>query len=137
MNALIPAVAAALVVVPALAQEPLAFDVRFNDTFLAAEPDRLSLGDRIIINDRLLKDGAEAGSAAGVCTIVDPATGAAICTISFTLSDGTLAAQFVNRPPPEKTFAVVGGTGAYAGRQGSGILVENGDETGRVSFELK
>lgn len=116
--------------------ETLDYDVVFNDSLLTARSDALSVGDRIIVNDRLLQNGREAGNAAGVCTIVDVEASTAICTIAFTLEDGLLAVQFVNSPPPEKHFPILGGTGAYAGRLGTGTLIEHGDGTGTVRFVI-
>ena len=121
---------------PAAAAETLHFDVVFNDSVLTAKPDALSVGDRIIINDRLLEDGVEVGTAAGTCTIVDTGRSTAICNVTFTLKAGVLAVQFVNSPPPEKHFPILGGTRAYEGRTGSGVLVERGDGTGTVRFVI-
>lgn len=130
----IPCLAATLVA-PAGAQEALQFDVAFNDAIITQAQDALSVGDRIVMNDTLLQGGTEVGKVAGVCTIVD-LTGFAICNVTFTLPEGTIATQFVNSPPPEKHFPVLGGTGAYSGASGSGTLIENGDETGSLSFKL-
>jgi hypothetical protein len=124
-----------LMVSAAGAAEPLTYDVTFNDQFLTAKTDGLSLGDRIIIDDALLKDGKNVGSTSGVCTMTN-VQGIALCNITFVLPDGTLAIQFVNSPPPRKDFAILGGTGAYAGKIGAGVMIENGDNTGTVSFDL-
>ena len=130
----VPCLAVALVA-PASAQDRLQFDVAFNDAMITQSQETLTVGDRIVMNDTLLQGGTEVGSVAGVCTIVDLA-GFAICNVTFTLPEGTIATQFVNSPPPEKHFPVLGGTGAYSGASGSGTLIENGDETGSLSFEL-
>lgn len=132
------AVAAILALAPATVQaaETLSYDVVFNDSIIAAGTDTLAVGDRVIINDRLLSDGADAGQAAGVCTIVDVESNSAICTVTFTLEAGGLSVQFVNSPPPEKTFPILGGTGAFAGRHGIGTLLEHGDGTGSVNFTV-
>lgn len=123
-------------VATAVGAETLRYDVRFDDTVLAAKPDELSLGDRFILSDILLQDGAEVGSNSGICTITD-IRGAALCNVTFILPGGTLSIQFVNSPPPEKHFAVTGATGDFAGREGSGVLVEHGDGTGSVTFVLE
>jgi hypothetical protein len=110
-------------------------DVQFQDTILAATPGALNAGDRIILRDRLLQGGQTIGHDAGVCTITDPA-GEALCNVVYVLPDGTIARQFVNAPPPEKTFAIIGGTGRYAGARGTGTLVEHPDQTGVLKLQL-
>ncbi len=117
------------------AAETLSYEVTFNDSVLAAKTDGLNLGDRFIIDDVLLKDGKQVGTNSGVCTVTNVA-GIALCNVTFVLAEGTLSIQFVNSPPPTKDFAVMGGTGAYAGKTGSGQLIENGDNTGKVTFTL-
>jgi hypothetical protein len=120
---------------PASTEEPLAFDIEFHDTILAADSTQLSLGDRFILSDRLLANGTEVGHTSGLCTITD-AAGEAICNVVFALPGGTIAAQFVNAPPPEKVFAIIGGTGRYQGARGTGELVEAPDQTGTLAFHL-
>jgi hypothetical protein len=115
--------------------EMLRFDVAFNDTLITANSDRLVTGDRVVMNDRLLTDGEDAGAVHGVCTITDP-NGFAICSVTFVIGDDSLSTQFVNSPPPEKHFTILGGTGEYAGATGTGVLIEHGDETGTVSFTI-
>ena len=127
---------AAEVASPVATGPMLQFDVRFHDTILAAGGSGLALGDRFILGDRLLQGGAEVGHNAGVCTITDAEVAEALCEVTWTLPDGTIATQFLNAPPPEKVFAIVGGTGRYAGARGAGTLVEFGDETGTVAFRL-
>lgn len=136
MKQLIAAIFVAISPASILAAEALSYDVVFDDKVIAAGTDTLSTGDRIIINDRLLENGLDAGRAAGVCTIVDAEDSYAICTVTFTLEAGSIAIQFVNAPPPEKTFPILGGTGLFAGRHGMGTLLEHGDGTGSVSFTL-
>jgi hypothetical protein len=115
--------------------EELAFDVRFNDAILAAGQAGFAVGDRVILDDALLVDGKEVGTTSGVCTITD-AAGVMLCAITFVLPEGTLSTQFVNTPPPEKHFALFGGTDAYAARVGSGVLLEHGDGTGRLTITV-
>jgi hypothetical protein len=120
---------------PVPAAQSLNFDVQFRDTVLAATSAEFTLGDRFILNDRLLKDGKEVGHNGGVCTIIDTA-GEAMCTVIFALPEGAIATEFLNTPPPEKVFAIVGGTGRYQGARGSGELVEASDQTGTLAFHL-
>jgi hypothetical protein len=115
----------------ALAAEELRFDVTFDDTVLPARDDVLSKGDRVILDDRLTVDGVYAGSVAGLCTVTDP-NGIMICSITFRLENGSISTQFANSPPPEKIFALFGGTGAFQGRSGMGVLTEFGDGTGSL-----
>ena len=122
---------------PSPAGQPLAFDVAFRDTVLAATPSQLSPGDRVILRDRLLAHGVEVGHNAGVCTITDSTGGGeALCAVTWALPGGTLSTQFLNTPPPEKTFAIIGGTGQSQGARGVGVLVEQPDQTGMVTFQL-
>lgn len=129
------AVAGGAIVSAAHADQTLAYDVRFHDTVLAAKTDGLSLGDRFILDDTLLQGGKAVGKSSGLCTITDT-TGIALCNVTFTLPDGTVSIQFVNAPPPKKDFAVIGGTGSYAGSTGTGVMIENGDNTGNLSLTL-
>jgi hypothetical protein len=126
----------ALVAPSAAVAETLSYDVIFNDSVLSARTDALSVGDRIIINDRLLTGGVDVGTSTGLCTIIDTEKSTAICNVSFSVEGGMFAVQFVNSPPPEKHFPITGATGAYEGRGGVGTLVEHGDDTGSVSFTI-
>jgi hypothetical protein len=120
---------------PEASVETLEFDVAFRDTVLAADQSALSLGDRFILNDLILQEGETIGHNGGVCTIIDTA-GEAMCTVIFSLPEGTIVTAFLNTPPPEKTFAIVGGTGKYAGARGQGELIEAPDQTGWLTFEF-
>jgi hypothetical protein len=115
----------------------MVFDVQFRDTpILADDAAGFQLGDRVMLNDLVLTGGTEVGHNGGVCTIIDSVGGEMFCAVTWSLPNGTIATQFLNTPPPEKTFAIVGGTGAYAGASGTGTLVEHGDGTGTVTFDL-
>lgn len=116
-------------------QSGATFDVVFNDTILAQGTAGWTLGDRFILNDELRRGGETVGRIGGVCTIID-VEGFALCTMTFVLPDGEISCQFLNSPPPEKTFAITGGTAAYLARPGYGILIENGDGTGTVTFHF-
>jgi hypothetical protein len=131
------AATAVLMVSASNGAETLTFDVAFNDSFVTAKPDALSAGDNIIINDVLRKDGKNVGMTSGVCTITEPNQGYAICNVTFVLADGAVSIQFVNSPPPEKHFAIVGGSDAYAGAEGSGVLIEHGDNTGSLVLTIQ
>lgn len=113
----------------------LRFDIQFRDTLLTASDAQLTLGDRFILNDLVLLNGEEVGHNGGVCTVTDTA-GELVCAVTWSLPNGTISTQFLNTPAPDKSFAVVGGTGDYANADGTGELVEHGDETGTVTFAL-
>jgi len=135
--------AAAVGAVPATATDPtgstLRFRVEFSPFFYLDLGDPgPSMGDQIISHDLLFDpSGRPAGHDGVSCTITDPAGGPeAECTATFALSGGQLATQFLNTPPPVKHFAVTGGTGRYRKARGEAVLVENGDGTGTVTFNL-
>lgn len=114
--------------------QPLHFDVEFDDTLvLQDEAAGFQLGDMVILSDQLLIDGEEVGHNSGVCTVTDVA-GELICIVTYVLPGGTISTQLVNSPPPEKAFAITGGTGSYQNARGHGELVEAGDGTGTVTF---
>jgi allene oxide cyclase-like protein len=113
----------------------LHYDVQFHDTIIAKDPSTLQLGDQFILSDVVLADGQQVGHDGGVCTITD-AAGEAVCTVVYSLPDGTITTQFLNIPPPDKTFAITGGSGRYQNARGQGELIENGDETGTLNFTL-
>src|SRR3954454_23964001 len=106
----------------------LRFDVTFSPFNLVdlGEPG-VSAGDVIVFHDTLLKDGQQVGDEAGTCVVID-ATALANCTGVARLDEqDTVAFAFLNAPPPEKVFAITGGSGTYRTAQGDGLLVEHGD----------
>src|SRR5690606_27828133 len=92
----------------------LRFDVVFNDTLVLQDESAggFLLGDRVILNDDLLIDGEIVGHNGGVCTVTD-LEGEMLCLVTFALPEGTISTQFLNTPPPEKLFPIIGGSGAY------------------------
>jgi hypothetical protein len=115
----------------------LRFDVAFSpfDIVDVGEPG-FSAGDVIVFHDTLLRDGQEVGDQVGSCVLVE-ATPLANCTGVVRLGDqDTITFAFVNAPPPEKTFALTGGSGRYRTAQGDGTLVENGDGTGTLTLSV-
>jgi hypothetical protein len=144
---------AGVVAIPALSQasdgdptksRTLTFDVQFSPfTSIAANntPDPnspFSLGDEIVFHDLLFLHGKQVGDDAGSCVLVALAPGVlANCSAVFRLPEGTISTQFVSSPgPAPKAMALTGGTGAYRGIGGEGTLVEFGDETGTVTFQV-
>jgi hypothetical protein len=69
--------------------------------------------------------------------VVVDASGLASCTAVLTLDgEGTIAYALENSPAPRKVLAVTGGSGDFAGVDGDGVLVENGDGTGDLTLQL-
>ncbi len=115
----------------------LHFDVAFSpfDLVDLGEPG-LSAGDVIVFDDVLLQDGEQVGGMAGTCVVID-ATPLANCTGVVTLNEqDTITFAFLNAPPPEKIFAITGGSGTYRTAQGDGLLVEFGDGTGSLTLDV-
>jgi len=113
----------------------LRFDVVFNDTLVLQDESAggFLLGDRVILNDDLLIDGEIVGHNGGVCTVTD-LEGEMLCLVTFALPEGTISTQFLNTPPPEKLFPIIGGSGTYENARGHGKLVKFGDGTGSLEF---
>lgn len=121
------------------ANTTLAFDVQFigEDTFLDLGAPGFSQGDEIVIHELLLSHGQQVGHSAGVCVITDLGGGPeANCTVTFAVPGGNIMTEFLNSPPPAKTFAITGGTGIYRNARGQGELVESGHETATLTFDL-
>ena len=127
--------AAARTGTPEPAAETLTFDIAFRDTLVADDLSSPGLGDRFILNDLILEDGETVGHNGGVCTIIDEAH-ETMCTVIFSLPEGTIVAAYLNTPSPEETFAIVGGTGKYEGARGQGELIEAPDLMGWLTFEI-
>jgi hypothetical protein len=82
-------------------------------------------------------DGStQVGHDGGSCVIFDVAKSEENCMLTFSLPGGDITTQFLNSPPPAKTFAVTGGTGTYRNVRGQGELVESGQGTATLSFDL-
>ena len=135
LGLVVPMAVVALTTGDARAARALAYDVKFNDSTLPAAPAQSGPGDRIVLSDSLWREGRSAGRIEGACTVTS-VDGTAICNASLMLNDGTIAIQFIDAPPPSSEFAVVGGTGAYEGLAGSGMLIQRGDETGVLTLTL-
>ncbi len=122
----------------------LQFLVKFGqDTFLDLGSDDLgapglSQGDEFIFDDLVFTpDGStQVGYDGGSCVIFDVTKPEENCTLTFSLPGGDIMTQFLNSPPPAKTFAVTGGTGIYRNVRGQGELVESGHGTATLSFDL-
>ena len=118
----------------------LQFLVNFigQDTFLDLGAPGPSQGDEFIFHDLVFTpDGrTQVGHDGGSCVIFDVAIPEENCTLTFSLPGGDIMTQFLNSPPPAKTFAVTGGTGIYRNVRGQGALVELGNETATLSFDL-
>lgn len=94
------------------------------------EPHRMSVGDEIVLVNRLTTESGGRGRGSFHCAVLEAARGSAgkavsLCTVDLTLPDGHLTGSgkadfFANR----LTFPITGGTGAYAGARGTLTRVE-------------
>jgi hypothetical protein len=118
----------------------LKFLVKFigQDTFLDLGAPGPSQGDEMVLHDLVFTpDGrTQVGYDGGSCVFFDVAKPEENCTVTFSLPGGDIMTQFLNSPPPAKTLAVTGGTGIYRNVRGQGELVELGNETATLSFDL-
>ena len=118
----------------------LHFLVKFigQDTFLDLGAPGFSQGDEFILHDLVFTpDGrTQVGHDGGMCVIFDVAVPEENCTVTYALPHGDITVQFLNSPPATKIFAVTGGTGIYRNVRGQGLLVESGQETATLSFDL-
>jgi len=118
----------------------LHFLVKFigQDTFLDLGAPGPSQGDEMILHDLVFTpDGrTQVGYDGGSCVFFDVTKPEENCTVTYSLPSGNIMTQFLNSPPPAKTFAVTGGTGSYRNVRGQGELVELGNETATLSFDL-
>jgi hypothetical protein len=118
----------------------LKFLVKFigEDPFLDLGAPGFSQGDEFILHDLVFTPdgGTQVGHNGGMCVIFDVAVPESNCTLTYSLPHGDITVQFLNSPPATKLFAVTGGTGIYQNVGGQGKLVELGDETATLSFDL-
>ncbi|HLT83632.1 MAG TPA: dirigent protein [Phototrophicaceae bacterium] len=100
-----------------------------------------SRGDRNVFEDVLLRHGREVGSGSGSCIVTDVDLEAGVftlqCDLTYELPGGQLAVQGRTSNAPEKTLAVVGGTGRYVGASGEVTFTELGDGTGTLVIRLE
>ena len=117
--------------------QTIEFAVAFQDVQLDLGKKGPSIGDERIFADSLLDaKGKKVGHDAGVCTFTTLTPPEATCSITFFLSGGEIATQFLNAPPPRKVAAIVGGTGVYRAARGEAVIVEGPKQTGTITFRL-
>jgi hypothetical protein len=117
--------------------QTIKLSVAFHDVQVDLGKKGPSLGDERVFADSMLDaKGNQVGRDAGVCTFTRLAPPEAACHITFFLSDGQIAIQFLNAPPPRKLAAIVGGTGAYRSARGEAVILEGARQTGSVTFSL-
>lgn len=119
----------------------LHFNVRFSPFTLIdvdhSGPRDISDGDEIVFHDRLLRHGHRIGDEGGSCVVVDGEAALANCTGVIRLPRGLISFQFLNEPPPEKTFVITGGTGRFLDVGGTGHLHEDATgPTGTLTLRL-
>jgi hypothetical protein len=119
----------------------LHFDVHFSP-FTLVDVDgsgthNFTDGDEIVFHDQLLVKGNQVGDEGGSCEIIDGAAALANCTGVIRLPHGLISYQFLNEPPPDKTFVITGGTGRYLNVGGTGHLHEDATgPTGTLTVRL-
>jgi hypothetical protein len=115
----------------------LTFDVEFSPfNYTDLGQPGPSAGDVIVFNDVLRQDGSRVGRDSGSCVVIE-AQGLANCTGVVTLDEqGTITFAFENAPPPLKTLAITGGSGAFRTVRGDGVLEEFGNGTGRLTLHV-
>jgi hypothetical protein len=115
----------------------LRFDVQFSPfSYTDLGQPGPSAADMIVFNDVLLRDGQQVGHETGSCVVVDP-SGLSNCTAVLTVDGrGTITYALENSPPPRKTLAVTGGSGAFRTAAGDGVLLEHGDGTGSLTLTI-
>jgi hypothetical protein len=152
---LIPAVAlAAVASAVSLASAPAAPSASFTLTAsldghsmvrVDTRPKGTSPGDVIVFSTGLRRGGTPDGRAEFVQTVVDPRYRGVSMRADLLLADGTLELQGAGlsrrapggaKPFSETDMAIVGGTGAYAGANGSVKLVPSGRTTQRLEVAL-
>jgi hypothetical protein len=110
-----------------------------------ARPKGTSPGDVIVFSTSLRRGGKPDGRAEFVQTVVDPRYRGVSMRADLLLSDGTLELQGAGlsrrapggaKPSSETDMAIVGGTGVYAGANGSVKLVPSGQTTQRMEVAL-
>ena len=117
--------------------QTIKFAVAFHDVQLDLGKPGPSIGDERTFADSLVDaKGKKVGHDAGVCTFTTLTPPEAGCSITFFLSGGEIATQFLNAPPPRKVTAIVGGTGIYRGASGEAVIVEGPKQTGTIIFRL-
>jgi hypothetical protein len=89
--------------------------------------DRLGFGNRI--------SGDDTGFGRGVCTVIGK--GGLLCTLQVQLSKGTLSAQgLLPERAHDTPIVITGGTGAYDGARGTGLVTDVNENTTKVTITL-
>jgi allene oxide cyclase-like protein len=96
--------------------------------FIDLPPKGESLGDRLVLSSTARRDGKVVGRTEAECVLQDKTYEAFSCVGNLLLADGKITFQGsqLNKAipgalpkPKSETYAVTGGTGAYAGAAGS------------------
>jgi allene oxide cyclase-like protein len=103
-------------------------------TFVDLGAPGLSVGDHVVTTDGVVRpDGTPAGSTEQVCTVVEPKASLFAstfdCAGSFQLDQGQITVQGAFVPnAAESSFAITGGTGAFARARGEVLLATEADD---------
>jgi hypothetical protein len=144
------AIATAVPLASAPAAPPSSFTLlakldRHSMVRVDARPQGISPGDVFVFSTSLRSGRKLDGRAEFVQTVVDPRYRGISVRADLLLSDGTLELQGAGlsrrapggaRPRSEADMAIIGGTGAYAGKRGSVKLVPGGRTTQRLEIAL-
>ena len=105
--------------------------VSFTTTMLSytpvnVTPGPLAAGDGYVIAGKVIRFGAPDGLSTAQCTYTDTAGPVLrVCTVDYALGNGLIVTSgYANGPGKEApvTLVIDGGTGAYAGAHGYGLL---------------
>jgi hypothetical protein len=109
-----------------------------EETFVDVGDEGESVGDEFIFSDKLLKDGAQVGHNAVVCTIVSLEREEAQCVGTFWFDGGQITAQvlvsFAEGPP---AVPITGGSGKYKGAEGEIHIREVSQTKSILTFHLE
>ncbi|MFJ8073662.1 hypothetical protein ACIQ7Q_06895 [Streptomyces sp. NPDC096176] len=104
-----------------------------------------SMGDQLVVNGDLIRDGATVGEFSQVCTVTRTAPGDEFdmqCDVVLDLPEGRITAEgrleVTSAGPGPITFAITGGTADYRTAQGfiSGVLVNDTETNLTVNLIL-
>jgi hypothetical protein len=105
-----------------------------------AHPGDYRAGDYTVFRDTLTdRTGHRVGTEGGTGTItgLDPKGAQIYYTMAIRLRHGEITAAGLGSPAPHKHLVVTGGSGSFAGADGTVSVVENGNGTGSLTVRLR